>query len=102
MIYKLTPEIISCIAAINSKSHVTISGSMDFLQNQVIKNLPSNVRFIKLNVSHAFHSHFMQPARLAYMNVLAKINFNHRELLQSHLKRHSTPTFSRYIKKEST
>lgn len=76
LIDKLTPETVSCIAAINSKSQVTISGSMDFLHKQVMKNLPSGVRFIKLNVSHAFHSHYMQPARLAYMNALAKINFN--------------------------
>lgn len=76
ILHKLTPKIISCIAAINSKSQVTISGPMDFLREQIIKNLPPNVRCIKLNVSHAFHSHSMQSARSAYMDVLGKLKFN--------------------------
>lgn len=51
------------IASINSPAHVTVSGSLDALQQLEVLLAPSKVFFRLLDLEYAFHSHYMDGAR---------------------------------------
>jgi len=77
------------IANDNSSSQIVLSGTESALEN--ISNLIQCKRFIKLNVSGAFHSHLMEEPSLKFVKYLQQLNFNNASLP---VISNSNPTFS--------
>lgn len=63
------------IAAINSKNQIVISGYHDDLRNAISK-LPPSTKIKRLNVSKAFHSPTMEPAKTLFRTALLNASFN--------------------------
>lgn len=63
------------IAAVNSKSQIVISGYYDDLCRAISK-LPPSARIKRLNVSKAFHSPIMEPAKAPFRTALLDARFN--------------------------
>jgi len=62
------------IANDNSSSQVVLSGKKDALEN--LSKIVQSKRFIFLNVSGAFHSHFMNEPSLKFSQYLDTVDFN--------------------------
>ena len=64
------------LAAINGPSNIVISGQAEAIQ-QVVANLEATeVKTKKLQVSHAFHSHLMQPMLAEFEKVARQITYS--------------------------
>ena len=65
------------VANYNTDNQIVISGNKNCINNaeNSFKSLSSRIRFIKLNVSGAFHSPLMKFAREALSNAINFINF---------------------------
>jgi len=64
--FKLVP------ANINSSSQIVAAGTLENI-NKLFNNPPKDVKLIKLDVSAAFHSDFMQNAKVKFASFLDKI-----------------------------
>ena len=65
------------IANDNSPLQVVISGSIEEIDKNENIFLKKNIKkFVKLNVSAAFHSHYMQKAQNSLASLIEDINFN--------------------------
>ncbi|HOQ01002.1 MAG TPA: acyltransferase domain-containing protein [Acetivibrio clariflavus] len=65
-----------CIAATNSQKHTVISGTFKSVE-KIIKIMEQRgISYIKLHVSHAFHSFMMEPMLREYEKILKTVNFN--------------------------
>lgn len=64
------------IAASNSPKSTTISGEKDAVQAVVDRLKEAKIKAISLTVSHAFHSHLMDPILSAFQEEVAKTQFH--------------------------
>jgi len=65
-----------CIAATNSQKHTVISCTFKSVE-KIIKIMEQRgISYIKLHVSHAFHSFMMEPMLREYEKILKTVNFN--------------------------
>ena len=63
------------VAAVNGPEQTVISGDLETL-NQFLAVLEKNqIRFQRLNVSHAFHSKLMKPAMEAFARAIESVHF---------------------------
>ena len=65
-----------CIANINSKKQIVISGKADEIDRSLQIFKENSITSIKLNVSHAFHSELMKPAADLFFREIQNIKFN--------------------------
>ena len=64
------------IAAINGDSNIVISGQAEGIEKVVAALEATGVKTKKLAVSHAFHSHLMQPMLAEFKEVASQINYS--------------------------
>ena len=64
------------IAAINGDSNIVISGRTEAIQKIVANLEATGVKTKKLEVSHAFHSHLMQPMLAEFEKVARQITYS--------------------------
>ena len=67
------------VAAINGPKSVVISGKHEAV-SRVVAALPEEIRTIKLNVSHAFHSPLMEPMLADFLEVAREVTFSPPQL----------------------
>ena len=72
----LDNEIIYDIAAINSPNQTVISGSIENMERAQTILSENDVVFVRLKVSHAFHSSMMEPMIGEFRSILEKIVLN--------------------------
>ncbi|OLT63345.1 hypothetical protein BJP37_16995 [Moorena bouillonii PNG] len=64
------------IAAINGPENIVISGESQAVQTVIARLRSQKVKSLKLPVSHAFHSHLMQPMVGDFAQVLSEISLH--------------------------
>jgi acyl transferase domain-containing protein/thioesterase domain-containing protein len=64
------------IAAINGPESVVISGDIDMVKKITSEFAAKNIKTKELKVSHAFHSHLLEPMLNAFYNTLSEIEFS--------------------------
>ena len=68
------------IANYNGPKQVVISGPVESIVNVQTFIESQGMRYIRLNVSGAFHSKLMEPARIQFVNYLTNVEFNEPNL----------------------
>lgn len=68
-------NIAAVVANINSPSQTIVSGSVSDMERIDGACLQKNIRCVRLNVSHAFHSPLMAKAEAAFQQSLANVEF---------------------------
>jgi myxalamid-type polyketide synthase MxaB len=69
------------VAAVNSPENVVISGEATAIEQIAAKLTAKGIRVTPLNVSHAFHSPFMEPMLAAFAEVAAQLRYQLPQLL---------------------
>ena len=69
-------EVEVALAAINGASNIVISGEAEAIQKVVTTLEATGVKTKKLAVSHAFHSHLMQPILAEFESVASQITYS--------------------------
>jgi acyl transferase domain-containing protein/NADPH:quinone reductase-like Zn-dependent oxidoreductase len=64
------------IAAANGPANVVISGTVGGVEAALSRLTPRGIEFQRLNVSHAFHSHLMEPMLDEFEKIAANVTFN--------------------------
>lgn len=68
------------IAAVNSPRNITVAGLKEDVAALVEKLKAAKIRAVPLQVSHAFHSHTMEPILGQFRQFLATVNFREPQL----------------------
>lgn len=63
------------IAAVNGPENIVISGDSDAVKELAAKFINKGIKTKELQVSHAFHSHLLEPMLDAFKMLLLQINF---------------------------
>ena len=63
------------IAAINGPNNIVISGDTETVQKVAANFEAKGIKVTQLKVSHAFHSHLLEPVLTGFNKVFEEINF---------------------------
>jgi phthiocerol/phenolphthiocerol synthesis type-I polyketide synthase E len=74
----LMPDAIS-VCAVNAHDNIVIGGPVAAIQQQAVLLSQHDIQYVKLKVSHAYHTPMMNDVLEAYKQILAEVNFKHFE-----------------------
>lgn len=75
--HDLTPLMLDTISvcAVNAHDNIVIGGTVADIQQQTVLLSQHNIQFIKLKVSHAYHTPMMNNVLEAYKEILSEVDF---------------------------